>query len=151
MSQAKQTSANDEVSVLALFQSAVYGNDRLIFMEKKSFENVVINNVDNELNKVQKALDSMNKCNHSHVSNKCEKRDSVKMHYIECDDCGKELYHYSEYKCIPTKNNINPKREIIRKDSNWYNNVYINCKHPEPLRQNTLCKRCGKSVYFILD
>eukprot|EP00483_Globobulimina_turgida_P011210 UN11231 len=75
------------------------------------------------------------------------------MHYIECDDCGKELYHYSE-RTHQQKSNDNCvvteiKKEIIRKDNSWFYNIYSKCKHPQKFRENSICKRCG-SVYLVL-
>eukprot|EP00483_Globobulimina_turgida_P000557 UN00557 len=171
------TIACNDLSALATFQAMVYGNNMLMFAEKKSFGSVVTTPQSDSvitpksasqtpttykniplniaLNDAQNSLDSLNTCKHKQVTRWQQKMDSINiaMHYIECDDCGKELYHFSE-RTYQQKNNDNYvvteiKKEIIRKDNNWYYNVYSKCKHPQKFRENSVCKRCG-SIYFVL-
>eukprot|EP01083_Nonionella_stella_P149063 472920_1 len=170
---------NEDLSALATFQSIVYGNDMLVFREQRSYESVTtpsdtghdhsaltppphvvdaaLNDktvpVDAALNDIQQALDSMNKCHHQRVRRKWQKSNSGTVHFIECEYCGKELYHFSENTQVQNKDNVRVriKKEIIRKDHAWYEDIYSQCNHPESFRDNTLCKQCGQSVYFVLD
>eukprot|EP01084_Bolivina_argentea_P163328 284154_1 len=91
------------------------------------------------------------KCQHKRVTKTSEKiSKSITMYYIECFDCSHQLYHYSSKRAKRTDCNKNIlfdiKKETVRKDNDWYENIYLRCKHSEEFRENTMCGRCGQSV-----
>eukprot|EP01084_Bolivina_argentea_P074139 134507_1 len=170
------TSCHD-LSALAMFQSVVYGNNALVLKEKKSFDTVIstmsITNTKSDTHMQtesmitfkpvspipiysyddinisdQNSFDILNECEHKQVTARCEKKqDFITLHYIECNDCGNELYHYSE---TTKQNNIKMTgidKKIIRKDDEWYENIYLKCIHPKECINDNCCKQCGQATY----
>eukprot|EP01083_Nonionella_stella_P276060 937815_1 len=109
----------NDLSAIALFQSVIYGNNSLMYKEKKSFGSVISTPSPMSdsiitpkscsqtptnmpislaaLNSTQCSIDKMNGCKHNRVTKSWNKdTDSNIKHYIECDTCGRELYHYAE-------------------------------------------------------
>mmetsp|Transcript_39002 Transcript_39002/g.63765 ORF Transcript_39002/g.63765 Transcript_39002/m.63765 type:complete len:154 (+) Transcript_39002:37-498(+) len=134
---------DDSLSALAVFQSVVYSNHRLAFKEQHTFD--VVQHIQT-LDHVQRAVNAMNRCQHSCVTSKAQQTKDMATYTIACDDCGSELYNCSHNK-NPTS--LAPK-QLLRKNEKWYHDIYLRCSHPKSHQENIVCKQCGRATHFVL-